>query len=273
MVGLKPSDVTVLHGDTDSAPLGGGTGGSRSATIGGGAAIRAGQALKAKLVRLAAHVLEAAAEDIVLADGQATVAGVPGRAVPVSELARIAYHDVAKLPPGMEPGLEVLVRYQPPGAATYSNGTHAALVDVDIATGLVRVLDYVVVNDCGVLINPLVVEGQIHGGVAQGLGSAWLERLTYDEAGQLLTTSLMDYLLPTTLDVPRIRVEHIQTPSPSEGGFKGMGEGSLIGAPAALANAVSDALAPFGVLVTEVPITPDQILAWVDAAKAAGGAA
>jgi carbon-monoxide dehydrogenase large subunit len=266
-LGIRPADVTVLHGDTDSAPFGGGTGGSRSGTIGGGAAIRAGQALRAKLVRLAAHLLEAAPEDIELANGEAIVAGVPGRAVPLADLARIAYEDIDRLPPGMEPGLEVLVRYRPPGAATYSNGTHAALVEVDVATGIVRVLDYVVVNDCGVLINPLIVEGQIHGGVAQGLGSAWLERLAYDGTGQLLTTSLMDYLLPTALDVPRIRVEHLETPSPSEGGFKGMGEGSLIGAPAALANAVSDALAPFGVLVTELPITPDQVLAWVTKAK------
>ncbi|MCL6593967.1 MAG: molybdopterin-dependent oxidoreductase, partial [Alicyclobacillus sp.] len=269
-LGVDVKDVVVLHGDTDSAPFGGGTGGSRSGTIGGGAAIRAGEQLRAKLVKLAAHLLEAAEEDIELANGQAFVAGVPARGIPVRELARIAYTDVNRLPDDFPPGLEVVARYQPPAPATYSNGTHAAVVEVDVRTGLVRVLDYAAVNDCGRLINPLIVEGQIHGGVAQGIGSAFLEELRYDENGQLLTTSLMDYLLPSATDVPRMRVQHIETPSASLGGFKGMGEGSLIAAPAALANAVSDALAPFGVLVTELPIRPEQIVAWVQAAAKPG---
>jgi len=270
-LGLAVSDVTVLHGDTDSAPFGGGTGGSRSGPIGGGAALKASRALRDKLVKLAGHILEAAQDDIVLADGQALVVGVPGRAVPIAELARIAYLELNRLPDGLEPGLEVLVRYQPPTPATYSNGTHAALVEVDAETGLARVLDYVVVNDCGVVINPLIVEGQIHGGVAQGIGSAWLEELQYDANGQLTGASLMDYLLPSAHDVPRIRVEHLETPSEGLGGFKGMGEGSLIGTPAALANALTDALAPFGVLVTEIPVTPPQILAWIRQSQARAG--
>lgn len=266
-LGIDVKDVVVLHGDTDSAPFGGGTGGSRSGTIGGGAAIRAGQALRRKLTQLAAHLLEAAEEDIRLEAGKAFVAGVPARSITIRDLARTAYTDVARLPEGMQPGLEVVARYQPPGAATYSNGTHLAVVEVDVETGFVKVLHYVVVNDCGVLVNPMIVEGQIHGGVAQGIGSALLEELRYDENGQLTTTSLMDYLLPTAEDVPRMRVEHIQTPSASEGGIKGMGEGSLIAAPGAIAAAVSDALAPFGVFVTELPIRPQQIVAWVQAAK------
>jgi carbon-monoxide dehydrogenase large subunit len=266
-LGIRVEDITVLHGDTDNAPVGGGTGGSRSGTIGGGAALRASTMLKDKLVQLAAHVLEAAGDDIVLQDGRAEVTGAPGHGVAIKDLARRAYLEVANLPEGMEPGLEVLVRYQPPMAATYSNGTHAALVEVDIESGLVQVLDYVAVNDCGVVINPTIVEGQIHGGVAQGIGSALLEELHYDEAGQLTTTSLMDYLLPTLTDVPPMRVEHLETPSESLGGFKGMGEGSLIAAPPAVANAVTDALAPFGVLVTDIPVSPDQVVAWVAGAR------
>ncbi|WP_245628917.1 xanthine dehydrogenase family protein molybdopterin-binding subunit [Alicyclobacillus shizuokensis] len=262
-LGVDVKDVVVMHGDTDSAPFGGGTGGSRSGTIGGGAALRASQEMRQRLMKLAAHLLEAAEEDVELVDGHAQVKGVPARAYSVRDLARIAYTDVARLPEGMQPGLEVVVRYQPPLSTTYSNGTHVALVEVDTQTGFVRVLDYVVVNDCGRLINPMIVEGQIHGGVAQGIGSAFLEELRYDDSGQLVTTSLMDYLLPAATDVPRMRVTHIETPSANVGGFKGMGEGSLIAAPPALAGAVSDALAPFGVFVTEIPVHPQQILEWV----------
>jgi carbon-monoxide dehydrogenase large subunit len=267
-LGIRVEDVTVLHGDTDNAPVGGGTGGSRSGTIGGGAALRASGELKDKIVTLAAHMLEASRDDIVLEGGRAEVTGVPGHGVPIADIARRAYLEVGALPEGMEPGLEVLVRYKPPMAATYSNGTHAAMVEVDVASGLVQVLDYVAVNDCGVVINPTIVEGQIHGGVAQGIGSALLEELHYDDAGQLTTTSLMDYLLPTLVDVPPMRVEHMETPSLSLGGFKGMGEGSLIGAPPAIANAITDALAPFGVLVTDIPVSPDQVLRWVEKARA-----
>ena len=267
-LGIRVQDVTVLHGDTDNAPVGGGTGGSRSGTIGGGAALSASARLKDKIVTLAAHMLEASRDDIVLADGRAEVTGVPGHGVPIADIARRAYLEVGALPEGVEPGLEVLVRYKPPMAATYSNGTHAAVVEVDVQSGLIQVLDYVAVNDCGVVINPTIVEGQIQGGVAQGIGSALLEELHYDEAGQLTTTSLMDYLLPTFVDVPPMRVEHMETPSLSLGGFKGMGEGSLIASPPAVANAITDALAPFGVLVTDIPVSPDQVLRWVTEARA-----
>ncbi len=267
-LGIRVQDVTVLHGDTDNAPVGGATGGSRSGTIGGGAALSASARLKDKIVTLAAHMLEASRDDIVLADGRAEVTGVPGHGVPIADIARRAYLEVGALPEGVEPGLEVLVRYKPPMAATYSNGTHAAVVEVDVQSGLIQVLDYVAVNDCGVVINPTIVEGQIQGGVAQGIGSALLEELHYDEAGQLSTTSLMDYLLPAFVDVPPMRVEHMETPSLSLGGFKGMGEGSLIASPPAVANAITDALAPFGVLVTDIPVSPDQVLRWVTEARA-----
>ncbi|MHB1955055.1 MAG: xanthine dehydrogenase family protein molybdopterin-binding subunit, partial [Sulfobacillus sp.] len=262
-VGVNVDDVVILHGDTDSAPFGGGTGGSRSGPIGGGAALVAGREMRQRLVKLAAHLLEAAEEDIELGNGQAWVAGVPDRAMTIQQLAEIAYTHVKRIPAGMPIGLELVARYQPERSVSFSNGTHVAEVDVDIRTGMVQVLNYVVVNDCGRLINPLIVEGQIYGGVAQGIGSAFLESLRYDEDGQLTTTSLMDYLLPEATDVPRMTTKHLVTPSAGEGGIKGMGEGSLIGAPAALVNAVSDALEPFGVMVNRLPVTPEDIRQWI----------
>ncbi len=264
-VGVNLEDVVILHGDTDSAPFGGGTGGSRSGPIGGGAALVAGREMRQRLVKLAAHLLEAAEEDIELGHGQAWVAGVPDRAMTIRQLAEIAYTHVKRIPPGMPIGLELVARYQPEQSVSFSNGTHIAEVEVDPLTGLVQVVNYVVVNDCGRLINPLIVEGQIHGGVAQGIGSAFLESLRYGDDGQLMTTSLSDYLLPEATDVPRITIEHLVTPSAGEGGIKGMGEGSLIGAPAALVGAVSDALAPFHVMVDRLPVTPDDVIEWVTA--------
>jgi len=267
-LGVPLEDIVVLHGDTDSAPLGGGTGGSRSGPIGGGAALVAGRQMRERLKTYAAHLLEAAEEDIELGQGKAWVAGVPDRAVTIREIAETAYMNVRKIPPGLPIGLEITARYLPPRPVSFSNGTHIAEVEVDIHTGLVRVTRYAVVNDCGRLINPTIVEGQIHGGVAQGVGSALLEVLRYDEHGQLTTTSLLDYLLPEAPDVPRMAIQHIETPSEGEGGIKGMGEGSLIASPAAIAGAISDALAPFGVMVNTLPVTPGDILSWVHGDKA-----
>lgn len=270
-IGVNVNDIVVLHGDTDSAPFGGGTGGSRSGTIGGGAALKAGHEMRAKLARIAAHLLEAAEEDIEVKDGAAFVAGVPSKSFSIPELAKIAYTDVTRLPEDMPYGLEVVARFKPQVRTTYSNGTHVAKVEVDITTGFVQVIDYVAVNDCGNLINPTIVEGQIHGGVAQGIGSALLEELKYNEDGQLTTISLADYLLPASTEVPPMQVGHIMTPSANDGGFKGMGEGSLIAAPPAIANAITDALGSFGVLVTDIPIYPQQIVRWVQAAEAQTG--
>lgn len=261
-LGVQVSDIVVLHGDTDSAPFGGGTGGSRSATIGGGAALKAAREMRGKLAKIAAHLLEASEEDIEFDDGSAHVAGVPTKGYTLAQLAKLAYTDIGKLPDGMEPGLEVVSRYRPPMSVTHSNGAHVAKVEVDIETGLVKVLDYVAVNDCGVLINPMIVEGQIHGGVAQGIGSTFLEELRYDDAGQLTTTSFQEYLMPAMTDVPRMKTKHLVTPSGNDGGFKGMGEGSLIAGPPSLAGAVSDALAPFGVFVTDIPVLPQHIIEW-----------
>lgn len=262
-LGVEMKDIVVLHGDTDSAPFGGGTGGSRSGTIGGGAAISASKQMRDKLAKIAAHLLEASEADIEVEGGKAFVAGVPSRSITVRELAQTAYTNVGKLPPDVTPGLEVIARYQPKRAMTFSNGTHIAVVEVDAKTGFVQTIDYAVANDCGTLINPTIVEGQIHGGVAQGIGEALLEALRYDENGQLITTTLVDYMLPVTTDVPNMKIVHLETPSESSGGFKGMGEGSLIAAPAAVANAVSDAMEPFGVFVSELPVTPEMVREWI----------
>lgn len=263
-LGVRFEDIVVLHGDTDSAPYGGGTGGSRSGPIGGGAALVAGREMRDRLVKYAASLLEAGEDDIELGDGKAWVAGVPDRAITIRAIAETAYTNVRKIPEGLPIGLELTARYLPKRPVTFSNGTHIAEVEVDVHTGVIHVTRYAVVNDCGRLINPTIVEGQIHGGVAQGIGAAVLEALHYNADGQLVTTSLLDYLLPESTDVPRIEVRHLETPSDGEGGIKGMGEGSLIAAPAAVVNAISDALAPFGGMVDTLPVTPQMVLKMVN---------
>lgn len=267
-LGVPFEDITVLHGDTDSAPFGGGTGGSRSGPIGGGAALVAGGQMRDRLVKYAANMLEAAEEDVELGAGKAWVAGVPERSVTIRSIAETAYTNVKQIPEGLPIGLELTGRYLPKARASFSNGTHIAEVEVDVETGVAKVTGYAVVNDCGTLINPTIVEGQIHGGVAQGVGAALFESLVYDENGQLVTTSLMDYMLPESTDVPRMLIKHIETPSDGEGGFKGMAEGSLIAAPAAIANAISDALEPFGGFVDTLPATPQRVLKMVKQDKA-----
>ncbi|MCY0900110.1 MAG: xanthine dehydrogenase family protein molybdopterin-binding subunit [Firmicutes bacterium] len=262
-LGVNLEDIVILHGDTDSAPYGGGTGGSRSGPIGGGAALVAGRQMRERLIKYAAHLLEAGEEDIELGHGEAWVAGVPERSISIRTIAETAYTNVRRIPEGLPIGLEVTARYLPKRPVSFSNGTHVAEVEVDVRTGIVRVVRYAVVNDCGRLINPTIVEGQIQGGVAQGIGAVLLEALNYDENGQLVTTSLLDYLLPESTDVPQMIIQHRETPSDGEGGIKGMGEGSLIASPAAVANAISDALAPFDAFVDTLPVTPDMVLAMV----------
>jgi len=184
--------------------------------------------------------------------------------VAVADLAD-ALHRAHDLPDGLAPGLEEHAVYDPPDF-TMANAVHAAVVEVAPATGAVRLLRYAVANDCGVVLNPTIVEGQIHGGVAQGLGGALLEELVYDASGQLLTTSLLDYLLPTAAEMPPLAVEHLQSPSPfTPGGMKGMGEGGCIGALPAIANAVADALAPWDARITSLPLRPEALLHLMDA--------
>ena len=260
-LGLDVSQVTVEQGDTATVPYGTGTFASRGAVLGGGAVLRASQEVGAKIRRIAGHLLEAAPADIELADGEARVVGVPGMKVSLRDVAALAYSlDSRELPPGEGYGLEATDYYDPP-VASITNATHVAQVAVDPVTGLVTVERYLVVHDCGRVINPLIVEGQIHGGIVQGLSSVLSEAINYDEEGQLLTATLMDYLLSTSLDVPDIEIGHEETWSTdTAGGFKGVGEGGVIGAVPAIANAVRDALLPFGARVNALPLRPDAIV-------------
>jgi carbon-monoxide dehydrogenase large subunit len=257
--------ITVVPGDTDGLPYGVGTFASRVAVLGGASAAHAAGEVRRKALAIAAERMEAAAEDLVLEDGRVTVRGVPGRGVALGEIAAIASapRPGYALPGAMDPGLEA-TGYVHVTQSTYSSGAHAAVVEVDPDTGVVRVLRYVAVDDCGVMINPMVVEGQVHGGIAHGIGNALLERVVYDEGGQLTTGTLMDYALPRATDVPRLEVHHVVTPSPLNPlGVKGAGEGGTLPAPAAIANAVADAL---GVSVTEMPLTREQVWRYAQAA-------
>jgi carbon-monoxide dehydrogenase large subunit len=218
--------------------------------------------VRRKILEIAAGLLEASAADLVLRAGFVAVRGMPDRCVAVAEVARLAYAPPAGgLPNGLEPGLEATQFFDPPGPA-FSGAVHLAAVEVDRDTGRVRVHRYAVVEDCGPVINPMIVEGQIHGAVAQGVGEALGERLVYDEAGQLLTGTLMDYALPVAAALPSLILGHLETPSPlTPGGVKGMGEGGTIGAPAAIANAVADAVRALGIGITALPILPESLVA------------
>lgn len=256
-LGVEPRQVAVVHGDTDTTPYGWGTFASRSMVIAGGAAKLAAERLAAQLREIAAHRLEASPADIRLEDGSAVVAGT-SVGVTLPEIARIAHHSSHLLPAPMEPGLSVSATYDPGG--TFSNACHAAVVEVDPDTGHVRLERFVVIADAGLEVNPMIVEGQIHGGVTQGIANALYEELVTDDDGNLLTASLMDFLPPTACEVPQIEVTHVQTiTDASITGAKGVGEGGAIGAPAAVLNAISDALSPLGIEVDEMPATPSRV--------------
>jgi carbon-monoxide dehydrogenase large subunit len=260
-LGIEPDRVRLEPVDTAVVPLGSGTFGSRGTVAMTGSVAVAADRVRAKAERLAAHLLEAAAEDVVLADGHARVRGFPDRDVAFADVARVAYTPpLGGLPAGLDPGLEATV-YFDSGGATFSGAVHVALVEVDRETGRVRVLRYSLVEDCGPILNPMLVEGQIEGAVAQGLGEALLESIVHDADGQLVTATLMDYALPRADDVPPPVIGHLETPAPSVPlGVKGMGEGGTIGAPAAIANAVADAVAPLGIAVTSLPIRPEALI-------------
>ncbi len=266
-LGCALDDIEFVQGDTAATPFGAGTGGSRSAVIGGGAAIGAARELHAKVAEIAAHLLEAAAADIEVSDGVASVVGTPARSITLGEIAGIAYRSTDQLPAGMEPGLEASNRYQPPNVFTFSNATHVCICEVDIETGLVSLERFVVSEDCGRMINPMVVDGQIAGGVVQGIGGVLWENMAYDDQGSPLASTFMDYLIPSAPELPPIECGHIETLSNTEGGFKGMGEGGTIGAPAAVANAVADALAPLGVQVDTFPLGPREVFELIQRAQ------
>ncbi len=260
-LGAAYDDITVHQGDTGETPYAFGTGGSRSGPILGAAVREAALELRIKVMDIAAQLLEASPDDLDIVDGVISVRGTPSRSLRLADVGKAAYHDLARLPPGMEPGLEVLRRFRAETPFVFSNACHICTVDIDTVTGQVTVLRYVVSEDCGVMINPSIVEGQIAGGVAQGLGGALLEHFVYDEQGNPLTTTFLDYLLPTAADVPTIEYGHVETPASTPGHYKGVGEGGAIGAPAAVANAVNDALAQVGAHLSEGPFTPARIVA------------
>jgi aerobic carbon-monoxide dehydrogenase large subunit len=265
-LGCDIDDVVLRQGG--DSPYGPGTGGSRSAVIAGGAAQTAATTLREKIVAVAAHMLEAAPEDLEVADSTVSVRGTPSRALTFAELAGTAYLNAAMMPPGVEAGLEASSRFSPPTPFTWSNATHLCTCEVDPETGVIKVLRFIVSEDCGVMINPMVVEGQIAGGVAQGIGGALYEEMAYDDDGNPLATTFLDYLIPTVSEVPVLEYGHIETPSNSLGGYKGMGEGGAIVSPAAVANAVNDALALVGAHVGQFPMTPTRVLDAIEAAAA-----
>ena len=264
-LGVAPADVRIVHGDTDRTPYGWGTFASRSLVISGGASLLAAQKIRKKLLTIASHVLEAAPDDIVLEDGNAKVSGTD-REVTIAALARAAYHQTHQFKGEITPGLNESADYDPPG--TFSNACHVAIVEVDIETGRVALEQFLAVEDAGRIINPLIADGQVHGGIAQGIGNALLEEIVYDELGNVQTATLADYMPPTARDVPPIALHHIETPAASSiTGAKGLGEGGAIGAPAAVLNAVNDALSPFGVSIDEMPATPQRIRATLRASR------
>lgn len=258
-LGVAVEDIDVVTGDTDLFHWGAGTFASRGAVVAGNAVHQAARRVREKALALAAQELEVAAEDLELEDGRVAVRGVPGRSLTLAELAARANPMRGAVAPGTEPGLEATDYFGPEYGATAS-GVHAMVVEVDRETFQVEILRYVVVHDCGTLINPLIVDGQIHGGVAQGLGNAFYEELVFDDGGQLLNASLMDFLLPTALDVPRMEVDHHETPSPLNPlGVKGVGEAGAIPVAALFAQAVEDALGLDGLEILEAPLKPSRL--------------
>ncbi|MCW2522405.1 MAG: xanthine dehydrogenase, partial [Frankiales bacterium] len=258
-LGVDIGKVVFSQGDTAVTPFGSGTGGSRTAAVYGAAAREASILLRAKVFAVAAEMLEASPDDLQMDLGVVSVRGNPQAQVTLADVAAMAYAGHAALPADIEPGLDVTHRTKAP-SFMFSNATHAALVEVDRVSGAVKILRYVVSEDCGNMINPMVVEGQIAGGVAQGVGGVFYENFVYDTDGNPLTTTFLDYLLPTATEIPHIEYGHIITPSDTPGGFKPIGEGGAINSPAALVNAVRDALAPFGARVVTQPLGPQQVV-------------
>jgi len=259
--GVSLEDIRLIEGDTSSIPFGCGTFGSRSTVNVGSALYEASALLKEKARALAAHLLEANPDDLELGGGRIFVRGLPDHSISFAELARAAVPGWAsKLPANMAPGLEETF-YFVPATVTWANAAHVVVIEVDTDTGEIKLLDYIVAHDAGKLINPLLVDGQIHGGVAQGIGAALYEEICYDPSGQLLGGSFMDYLLPGSMEVPKIKTVHLESPSPLNPlGTKGLGEGGAIAPPAAIANALADAVRPFAAQVNEIPLSPKRVL-------------
>jgi carbon-monoxide dehydrogenase large subunit len=257
-LGIPAADVEVMEGDTDNTPYGLGTYASRSTPTAGAATAMISRKLRDKARKLAAHLLEAAEEDLEWERGRFYVRGTPERSKTIQDVAFAAY---TNLPEGMEAGLEGSHYYDPPNM-TYPFGTYAVVVDVDSGTGVVKVRRVVAVDDCGVRINPMIVEGQIHGGLTEGFGIAFTELITFDEDGNCIGSNFMDYLLPTAWETPNFECHATVTPSPHHPlGAKGVGESATVGSPAAFVNAVIDALAPYKIENIDMPVTSDKVWA------------
>ena len=267
VLGVEINRVKLVHGDTQYTPYSTGTWGSRCMVMSGGAVATACEAIGERAARIGASLLQADVDDVRIEGGQVIA---PGGAVSLAEIARVWYLKPQDLPPDVDPaGLEVTVGYKPErDTGTFSYAAHAAVVAVDPELGHVEILDYAVVEDGGVLVNPMVVDGQVYGGVAQGIGTALYEEMPYDGQGQPLASTLADYLLPGTVEVPDLRILHMETPSPyTRFGQKGIGESGAIGPPAAIGNAINDALKELGVEVDATPITPRRLLTLIQAAQ------
>ena len=266
-LGSRVEDIRVLHGDSAAVPGGTGTYASRSTVLAGGAARLASEELRAKVLNVASHLLEASPADLAASEGRVTVAGTD-RSVTFRQIARAVYSEMGRLPQEAREELSATKTYDPLFGTT-SSATHIAALEIDPQTYEVRIDRYAVAEDCGRIVNPMIVEGQVHGGVAQGIGAALYEEVVYDDEGQIRTASLVDYLVPAASEIPDMAVVHIESESPTTlGGFRGMGEGGTIGAPAAIANAIADALAPLGITVAELPMTPERLFRLVkDATK------
>jgi carbon-monoxide dehydrogenase large subunit len=260
-------DIRVLHGDSSGVPGSTGTYASRSMVLAGGAATLAAGKVREKVLNAASHLLEASATDLVAEAGKISVAGTD-RSITFREVARAVYAEMGGLPPDARGELAATETYDPVFGTTTS-ATHIAVVEIDPETFEVRVERFAVAEDCGRLVNPLIVDGQVHGGVAQGIGAALYEEVVYDAQGQITTASLADYVVPSACEIPPMQVMHLESISPTTlGGFRGMGEGGTIGAPAAIANAIADALSPLGIEINELPATPERLFRLIEAARA-----
>jgi aerobic carbon-monoxide dehydrogenase large subunit len=267
-LGLKTEDVQVVAGDTAGVSLGLGAFASRQTVTAGSSVLLAARTVAGKARKVASHILEADERDLEIAGGEVRVAGAPKLSVKLSEIARILQGAPGYgFPPGVEPGLEASVNHRT-DALSYGNGCHAVEVEVDVETGGVKIVRYIALQDSGVLINPMMVDGQVHGGVTHGIGNALLEWMGYDDAGQPVTTTFADYLLPTATDVPMVQTLYKQTPSPLNPlGVKGVGESGTIPAAAAIISAIENALEPYNVRIRQTPIRPEKLLALIRAAR------
>jgi carbon-monoxide dehydrogenase large subunit len=266
-LGIPPEDIEVVHGDTDQTPFGLGTYGSRSTPVSGAAVALTARKVRDKARLIAAGMLEVSADDLEWEKGRFFVKGDPDSGSTIAEVA-MAAHGAVDLPDGVEGSLEAQTTYNPPNL-TYPFGAYVCVVDIDPKTGVTKVRRFVAVDDCGTRINPMIIEGQVHGGLADGVGMALMEIIDFDEYGNCLGSSFMDYLMPTAMEVPDWETDYTVTPSPHHPiGAKGVGESATVGSPPVIMNAIVDALAPFGVGHIDMPATPSRVWEAINAASA-----